>query len=264
MEQDDGKEERSQADSDLRHTRSSTLTVFASGGLSLEDFQQSEWLKHFEMIAQFPDLPGTTSDLDQLERAARKNFRRHHDREEDRANIRNWQTVADGNGRRGGGRDGWNRPAGDAFPCDGTDLFGLIRPENSRHPKRTSSNRARTPLQQLIERLVDEGLTGLFLEELTKTIKARALQDTGLVRYFALLVSEAGFDIATMLPVKEVDDDLMLRSGDNKRIAEQLTDYGLPSTVRDVENSKKRLDRALLQIGAQFFGRRSNGKGSKE
>ncbi|RTL61527.1 MAG: hypothetical protein EKK41_27090 [Hyphomicrobiales bacterium] len=264
MEQDDGKEERSQMGQDLPHPRGQASDIFASGGLSLEDFRQNELLKTLEQIAQSPDLPGGSSDLPQLERAARKNFRRHHEREKDQAANRIWQTVTDGNGRRGGGRDAWKRPMGDALPCDSAELFGQIRKENTRHPKRTSPNRPQTPLRLLIEQIVDEGLTVHFLMELARTMKARASQDAALIRHFAILVYEAGFDAETMKPVKEVDDDLMLKSGDNKRIAEQLAEFGFPTTVRDIENSKKRLDRSLLEVGARVLRQAQPTKRSKE
>lgn len=264
MEQDDSKEEWSKPDDDLRHTRSPTPDAFAIGGLSLEDFRQNEWLRHLEAITHSPELAANKADGTQLEQTARKKFRRHQEREGDRAAIRNCQTVTDGSGRRGGGRDGWNRSLGDPFPFDGAELFGQIRPDNKRHPKRTTSNRATTPLQHLIGRIVDDGLAHIFLRELSTYMKARAFQDAGLVRHYALLVSEAGFDTETLQAVREVDDDLMLSSGDNKFTAELLTEFGYPTTVRDVENSKKRLARSLLEVGARIYRRSAQTKGSKE
>ena len=264
MAQDDRKEDWSKPSGALPRPRGATPDAFASGGLSLDDFRQNEWLRHLEAITRSPDIAADKTDLTQLEQIARLKFRRHHEREVDRAAIRDCQNVTDGNGRRGGGRDGWNKSLGDSFPCDGADLFGQIRPDNQRHPKRTSPKRATTPLQQLIERIVDDGLTHIFLRELSTYMKARAFQDAGLVRHYALLVSEAGFDTETLQPVREPDDDRMLSSGNNKFTAELLTEFGHPTTVRDVENSKKRLARCLLEVGARIYRQSAQTKGSKE
>lgn len=264
MAENDGKEERPQWGYDRPNPGSSAPDRLASGGLSLEDFRQDAVLKSLEARAASLDLPAGTTDPAALDREARQNFRRHHAREKDRADNLDRQTVTDGNGRRVGGRDAWNKPLGDAFPCDGAELFGSIRRENTRHPKRTSPNRPQTPLRQLIEQIVDDGLVRQFLNELTRTVKGRALQDAGLVRHYCLILHEAGFDVETMRPVREVDDDLMLKSGDNKRIAELLTDYDIPTSVRDIENSKRRLDRILLSVGKRVLRQTAPGNGSKE
>lgn len=84
-------------------------------------------------------------------------------------------------------------------------------------------------------------------------MKARAYRDVALVRQFLLLTAAAGFDAETLEPIEQVDDDLLLNSGDNKRTAELLTRLGFPSTVRDVENTKKRLDRCLLEVGSRVL-----------
>lgn len=263
MEQDDGTEDGPQARGDLPHASGSTFEVFASGGLSLEDFRQNERLKQLEAVEHTEHLASDVTDTSQIEHAARKEFWRNIHLEKDRDDIRAYQTVTDGNGRRGGGRDGRNRPIGDPFPCDSADLLGQIRRKNKRHPKRTSPNRAPGPLQQLIERIVDEGLERIFLQELSAHMKTRAFDDAGLVRHYALLVSEAGFDADNLKPVRDVDDDLTLCAGDNKHTAELLTEFGYPTTVRDVENSNKRLKRSLLDVGTRMFRRMSQAKGSK-
>lgn len=264
MAQDDSKGEGPNPDGGFPDAHSPTPDTFASGGLSLEDFQQDEWLRQLETIARSRNLAAAETDQAQLERTARKKFRRHHEREASRAAIRTWQYVTDGNGRRGGGRDAWNRSLGDPLPFDGADLFGQIRPDNQRHPKRSAPNRASTPLQQLIERIVDEGLARDFLRELSTYMKSRAFEDAGLVRHYALLVSQAGFDTETLQPISDIDDEPKLSSGDNKSTAELLTEFGFPTTVRDVENSKKRLNRSLLEVGARLFDPTTPGKRSKK
>lgn len=231
-------------------------TMFASGGLSLEDFRQNQWLQHLEAMTPSPDRPPHDTEPSHLEHQARKTFRHHLRRERSRSAIRECQTVLDLNGRRNGPRDGRNKPTGDPFPCDGAHLFGCVRPKAKRLPQRSSSKRQATALQRLIERIVDEGLARVFLEHLSIAMKERAPHDPSLVRLFALLVSEAGFDDNKLSRRDNVhDDDDVLSVCDSKRTAELLTEFGHPSTARDVENTKKRLNRCLLDVGDRMFRR---------
>lgn len=252
MGSDDDMPQWPKSDKDGPHARSPQVSKYAIGGLSLEDFQQDEALKQAEAAAQAPaQMP--SPEASRLSALAR--YRTHIWRERKRAESREHQTVLDGNGRRAGPRDASKRRMGDTFPCDPASMFGEIRRENTRHPKRTLPHRPQTTLRCLIERIVDEGLIVPFLQDLAAHMKARACQDAGLVRLYLLLTSSAGFDAKTMRPIEEVDDDLMLKSGDNKRAAELLTELGYASTVRDVENTKKRLDRCLLDIGTKLLNR---------
>ncbi len=232
--------------------------MFASGGLSFEDFRQDAWVRHLESTAQSTELPTGSTNLNRLERQARWRFRSHLRDEQKHGDLCDAQMVVDLNGSPGGPRDVNNKPASNPFPCDGAELFGQIRTTITRHPPRRSSNRRTDPLRRLLERIVDEGLAREFLADLSAAAKDRAMRDPELVRLVGLIFSEAGFDRAALEPLGNVlDDDEILGVTDSKRVAELLTEYGCPSTARDVENCKKRLNRFLRDVGEQMFSRLS-------
>lgn len=264
MGKDDRKDEWPRAGHNVRPVFRSVGEATARGGLSLEDFRQNEWLKYLEARARGAELHLGQAGSDDIEQAARDEFRRHRDSERKHAKLRQDQTVTDGNGRRVAVRDGRTRSTSDAFPSDSAWMFGQIRPDNHRHPKRSAPNRPQTPLQQLVARIVDEGLEYTFLAELSAHMKARALEDAALVRLYALMVSQAGFDTKTLQSVQHVDEDDMVRSGDNKKAAALLTEFGYPTSVRDVENCKRRLSRVLLEVGERMFSQMPLSKKSKE
>lgn len=244
-----------------RHRNGSTeQSELAIGGLSLDDFRQDALLAEIETEAQNPGASADGVGHHASERVARKNFRQHEDRERKRASIRSYQTVPIDSGWRRAGRDRHRSAPGRAVSSYDTELFGQIRPDNSRHPKPKSGTRAATPLARVLEEIVDNGLERNFLCALKREIATRAQRDPALIRHYALLVVSSGFEVQSMRPIDDVDDDRMLMSGDNKRIAERLTSLGFATTTRDVENTKKRLDRLLLEVATRVLG----GTGSNE